>query len=140
VETGHERARGEMLASISTGLVQLHSRYYGKGPTKAKTYLVNDTVICLLRGGFTRVERTLIDEGEGSAVHNMRRSFQKAMEAQFREIVEGATDRTVIAYMSQVHEDPDLALELFVLEPAPGETEAERESPVERDRTAAELD
>lgn len=117
MSSGYETPRGEVLASISTGLVQLHSRYYGKGPTKAKTYLVNDTVICLLKGGFTRVERTLIDEGEGAAVHNMRRSFQKAMEGQFREIVEGATDRTVIAYMSQVHEDPDMALELFVLEP-----------------------
>ena len=47
-----------MLAQISTGLVQLHSRYYGKGPTKAKTHLVNDTVVCILRGGFTTVERT----------------------------------------------------------------------------------
>jgi uncharacterized protein YbcI len=42
-----------MAASISTGLVQLHRQYYGKGPTKAKTYFVNDTVICILEGGFT---------------------------------------------------------------------------------------
>jgi uncharacterized protein YbcI len=53
MDTGPERARGEVMASISTGLVQLHSRYYGKGPTKAKTCLVNNTVICILRGGFT---------------------------------------------------------------------------------------
>jgi uncharacterized protein YbcI len=114
-----------VLASISTGLVQLHSRYYGKGPTKAKTYLLDDTVICLLRGGFTRVERTLIAEGEAQAVHDIRRSFQKAMEVQFRDIIEGATDRKVIAYMSQVHEDPEIALEVFVLEPVPGATAAE---------------
>jgi uncharacterized protein YbcI len=105
------------MASISTGLVQLHSRYYGKGPTKAKTHLVNDTVICLLRGGFTRVERTLIEQGESDAVHQVRRSFQRVMEKQFRDIVESATGRKVIAYMSQVHEGPDLALEVFVLEP-----------------------
>ena len=49
---------GRSLAQISTGLVQLHSRYYGKGPTKAKTHLVDDTVVSILRGGFTRVERT----------------------------------------------------------------------------------
>jgi uncharacterized protein YbcI len=119
------RPRGEVLASISTGLVQLHSRYYGKGPTKAKTYLLDDTVICLLRGGFTRVERTLIAEGEAQAVHDIRRSFQKAMEVQFRDIIEGATDRKVIAYMSQVHEDPEIALEVFVLEPIPGASPAE---------------
>ncbi len=116
--TRHDSKRGEVLAQISTGLVQLHSRYYGKGPTKAKTHLVNDTVICILRGGFTTVERTLIDQGNVDAVYDMRRSFQTVMEEQFTAIVEGATGRRVIAYMSQIHQDPDLAVEIFVLEPS----------------------
>ena len=90
---GDGAARGEVLASISTGLVRLHSRYYGKGPTKAKTYLVNDTVVCILRGGFTTVERTLIDEGNVDAVYQIRRSFQQAMEDHFRKVVEGAMSR-----------------------------------------------
>jgi uncharacterized protein YbcI len=106
-----------MLAQISTGLVQLHSRYYGKGPTKAKTHMVDDTVVCILRGGFTTVERTLLDTGEVESVYQMRRSFQQAMEGNFRLIVEEATGRDVIAYMSSIHVDPDLAVELFVLEP-----------------------
>jgi uncharacterized protein YbcI len=108
--------RGEVMARISTGLVQLHSRYYGKGPTKAKTHLVNDTVICILRGGFTTVERTLIEDGDVDAVYDIRRSFQRAMEDPFKTVVEEATGRKVIAYMSQIHADPDLAVELFVLE------------------------
>ena len=106
-----------MLAQISTELVQLHSRYYGKGPTKAKTHMVDDTVVCVLRGGFTTVERTLLDTGEVESVYQMRRSFQQAMEENFRLIVEQATGRNVIAYMSSIHVDPDLAVELFVLEP-----------------------
>jgi uncharacterized protein YbcI len=110
-------ARGETLAQISTGLVQLHSRYYGKGPTKAKTHAVNDTIVSILRGGFTRVERTLLDTGEVESVYQMRRSFQQAMEDEFRRVVEDATGREVIAYMSSIHVDPDLAVELFVLKP-----------------------
>lgn len=106
-----------MLAQISTGLVQLHSRYYGKGPTKAKTHWVDDTVVCILRGGFTTVERTLVDTGKVESVYQMRRSFQQAMEEEFRTVIEGATARKVIAYMSSIHVDPDLAVELFVLEP-----------------------
>jgi uncharacterized protein YbcI len=106
-----------MLARISTGLVQLHSRYYGKGPTKAKTHMVDDTVVCILRGGFTTVERTLLETGEVESVYQMRRSFQQAMEDDFRRIVEDATGRRVIAYMSSIHVDPDLAVEIFVLEP-----------------------
>ena len=111
-------ARGEVLANISTGLVRLHSRYYGKGPTKAKTYLVDDTVVCILRGGFTTVERTLIEGGNVEAVYQIRRSFQQAMEDQFTAVVEAAMARKVIAYMSQIHQDPDLAVEIFVLEPS----------------------
>jgi uncharacterized protein YbcI len=106
-----------MLALISTGLVQLHSRYYGKGPTKAKTHLVGDTVVSILEGGFTTVERTLLDTGDLESVYQMRRSFQSATEGEFRRIVEEATGRPVRAYMSTIHVDPDLAVELFVLEP-----------------------
>src|SRR5262245_36310799 len=79
--------------------------------------MVNDTVVCILRGGFTTVERTLLDTGEVESVYQMRRSFQQAMEDEFRKIVEEATGRKVIAYMSSIHVDPDLAVELFVLEP-----------------------
>ena len=102
-------------------MVSLHRRFYGKGPTKAKTYLVDDTVICVLEGGFTTVERTLIAEHDVEAVLQVRRSFQAAMETHFTEVVESALGRKVIAYMSQIHADPDLAVELFVLEPAESE-------------------
>jgi uncharacterized protein YbcI len=113
---GHARVRGETLAEISTGLVQLHSRYYGKGPTKAKTHIFDDTVVCTLVGGFTTVEHTLIDADQGESVYDMRRSFQQTMEEEFKRVVQGFTGRKVIAYMSAIHLDPALAVEVFVLE------------------------
>ena len=116
---GHARTRGEILAQISTSLVQLHSRYYGKGPTKAKTRLVGDLVVCILRGGFTTIERTLLDTGEVESVHQVRRSFQVAMEEEFKRVVEVASGRRVIAYMSSIHTNPDLTVDLFVLEAMP---------------------
>jgi uncharacterized protein YbcI len=105
------------LADVSRELVRLHSEFYGKGPTRAKAYMVNDTLVCLLEGGFTTVERTLIDQGNADAVHDIRHSFQSAMEDRFTRVVETATERKVIAYMSQIHHDPDIAVEVFVLEP-----------------------
>lgn len=108
----------KFLAGIGRGLAELHTEYYGKGPTKARTYMLNDTVICILEGGFTTVERTLIDDGNSEAVHEIRRSFQSTMEKPFKDVVEGASGRKVLAYMSQIHTSPDLAVELFVLEPA----------------------
>jgi uncharacterized protein YbcI len=80
--------------------------------------------VSILRGGFTRVERTLIETGEVESVYQMRRSFQQAMEDEFRQVVEEATGRRVIAYMSSIHVDPDLAIELFVLEPLDADAEA----------------
>ena len=133
------------LAAISDAPVGLHREFYGKGPTKAKTFLVNDTVLCMLKGGFTVVEKTLIDDGRQEAVHDMRHSFQAAMEEQFTDAVEHALGRKVIAYMSQVHSDPDISAELFVLEPVddPGlvehditTTPGNHEHTVARDGTA----
>ena len=99
------------------GLVQLHSRYYGKGPTKAKTHLVDDAVVSILRGGFTRVERTLLDTGKVESVYQMRRSFQRRWRRSSAKSSRRPTGRTVIAYMSSIHVDPDLAMEVFVLKP-----------------------
>jgi uncharacterized protein YbcI len=73
--------------------------------------------VAILRGGFTRVERTLVDSGQAESVYQMRRSFQQAMEDEFRQVVEEATGREVIAYMSSINIDPDLAVEVFILEP-----------------------
>jgi uncharacterized protein YbcI len=112
-----QAGQAEFLAEIGRGLAELHTRYYGKGPAKVRTYMLNDTVICLLEGGFTTVEQTLIADGNTEAVHGIRRSFQTTMEKPFKDVVEGATNRKVLAYMSQIHTSPDLACELFVLEP-----------------------
>ena len=97
--------------------MHLHMRFYGRGPTRAKTHVVDDTVICVLWNGFTTVEETLISQGETAAVESFRRTFQAAMETEFIEIIEAATGRTVGAYMSQVHIDPNVAVELFLHEP-----------------------
>lgn len=109
---------GSVAAAVSRALVHMHKEFYGKGPVRAKTYFINDTVICMLAGGFTTVEQTLIRDGKGQEVEQIRRSFQRTMEDKFRSAIEELTGREVIAYMSQVHTSPDLAVELFVLEPS----------------------
>lgn len=111
------QSRGEVLAAISNGLMHMHMRFYGRGPTKAKSYLADDTVVCILWNGFTTVEETLIEQGQAEAVVNFRRAFQEAMKEQFTEVVEQATGRTVTAYLSQVHARPNVAIEFFLLAP-----------------------
>jgi uncharacterized protein YbcI len=109
--------RGELLTNISNSLVRLHKEYYGKGPTKTKTYIVDDTVLCILRGGFTPVETTLIASGREAAVREIRHAFQNAMRDRFVAVIETALNRKVIAYLSQVNTVPEVSIEVFVLEP-----------------------
>jgi uncharacterized protein YbcI len=117
-ETDGASPKGARLAAISSGIVTLHKDYYGKGPTEAKTYAFNDSIVCVLKGGFTSVETTLMADGKFSEVEHLRRSFQRTMKDRFTAVVEQALDRKVIVYMSQIHSDPDVALEFFLLDPS----------------------
>ena len=110
-------SRGAALAALSTGLVQLYSRHCGKGPTRAKSYISGDAVICVLRDPFTGAERTLIDSGEFDTVERMREGFQRAMEEEARQVLETNFGRSPSAHLRMMHVDPDLAVEIFLLEP-----------------------
>jgi uncharacterized protein YbcI len=108
--------RGRQAASISNAITRMHRDHYGRGATTVRTILQRNYVVCFLEDIYTPVERTLIEAGRLEAVRETRNIFQDAMSLRFREAVEDATGRTVIAFMSQVHFDPDMAAEVFVLE------------------------
>jgi len=112
-----DTAHGEELAEITNGIVRLFSEYYGRGPTRAKSYLLDDTyVVTALRDTLTTVERTLAESGHGDQVRSVRLTFQEAMAAEFIGVVEAALGRRVVAYHSQLLIDADIGFELFVLE------------------------
>jgi uncharacterized protein YbcI len=112
-----DHAHGEELAEVTNGIVRLFSTYYGRGPTRAKSYLLDDAyVVTVLRDTLTTVERTLAESGHGDQVRNVRLTFQEAMAEEFKSVVEQAFNRRVTAYHSQLLIDADLGFELFVLE------------------------
>ncbi len=111
-------ARGDALTAISDGIVGLFKEFYGKGPTRAKTYYEDDLVVCLLRGGFTRVEETLRDAGRSHEVILQRMAFQDVMRDRFEAVITDATGRRVIGFMSGNQQDPDMLCEIFVLAPS----------------------
>ena len=108
---------GAVRTAISNGMVALLKEYYGVGPTQAKTYYHDDLVVCVLRGGFTRVEQTLLEGGRGHAVIAQRMEFQEVMRERFTAVIEHATGRPVIGFMSGNQQDPDMICEVFVLSP-----------------------
>lgn len=108
---------GDVLTAISDGMVGLLKEYYGRGPTKTKTYYQDDLVVCVLRGGFSKVEETLLEGGRGQAVIQQRMEFQEVMRNRFTDVIEDATGRPVIGFMSGNQQDPDLMCEVFILGP-----------------------
>ena len=121
---------GEVLTAISDGLVALLKEFYGRGPTRAKSYFEDDLVVCVLRGGFSRVEQTLLDGGRGTAVINQRMEFQEVMRARFEAVIEEATGQRVIGFMSGNQQEPDMMCEVFIL--APSDLVDEHEFPASR--------
>lgn len=112
-----ETAEANVRSEISRAFVHLLKEFYGKGPDKSKTLYSGDVVVVLLSGGFTAVERTLLDSGRGAAVIDQRDAFHGAMADRFSEIVERHTSRRVIAAINGSHQAPDVVAQVFVLEP-----------------------
>ncbi len=106
---------GEARSQIASGFVSLHSKYYGRGPTKSKVYADGDVVVVIMEETFTPAERTLIDQGQSGNIEGIRRDFQMVMADQFKALVEQATGREVRSFTSDTDLENDIAVEVFIL-------------------------
>jgi uncharacterized protein YbcI len=112
-EPGHR----SIVAELSREIVRIYSRYYGRGPTKARTVFHNDVIVTVLEEIFTKAEQVLVHAGHFEQVRANRQAFQDEVEPLFRQVAESITGRRVRAFLSQVTED-GIAVEVFVLIPA----------------------
>lgn len=106
---------GRLLAAISNEMVGVYRRHYGRGPTRARTVMVEDVVLCRMLEPFTTSERTLIERGRIDEVKRIRHAFQQEMRVEFTEVVERLVGRRVAAFVSDVHVEPDMLIEMFFL-------------------------
>jgi uncharacterized protein YbcI len=111
------RENGELNAAISEALVRVMADTTGRGPTKARTTIDRDLIVVMLQNTLTAGERYLAGSDRAEQVLAMRRAYQEAMRADCITAIEDLAGRTVIAFMSANHIDPDLAAEIFVLKP-----------------------
>jgi uncharacterized protein YbcI len=111
--------RSGLRAEVSNAMVGLKKEFYGKGPTKAKTYINDNYVFCVMQGGLTRNEETLVAAGEEGLVRQFRLRFQEAMTDATTEAIAKLTGRTVVGYHSQIVFKPEHSFEIFVLDGPP---------------------
>ena len=105
-----------MLAEVTNAIVRLHRQHYGKGPTRSKSYLLDDVLICVMQDVLTVVERTLVEAGQPTQVRETRLVYSDAMRDRFAEEVERIVGRRVLGFTSQVLVTRDVVIEMFVLE------------------------
>jgi uncharacterized protein YbcI len=108
---------GQLALAISNAVVQEIAGTTGRGPTHAKTTVGDNGVFVVLQDTLTRGERNLVAAGESEAVLDLRRRWQRVMRDSCSRKVEQLTGRKVVGFMSDNHIDPDIAVEVFVLEP-----------------------
>ncbi len=112
---------GRLMAEITNRIVAFMREHYGRGPIKAKTYVLDNLIVCVLTDGFTAIERTMMEGGQPDLVLEMRRDFQQLMKVRYSEMIEELTGRKVLAFLSQTHVEPDLTIEMFLMDgPVPG--------------------
>jgi uncharacterized protein YbcI len=114
-----QQAHGDMTSAISDAMAGLLSRYTGRGATNSWTTFGRDVIVCVMGDALTRGEKNLVERGRADAVLKLRLAFQETMAKEAISIVEELSGRRVAAFMSNNHIDPDLAVEIFVLKPAP---------------------
>ncbi len=104
------------LSEISRELVAAMKQNYGRGPVSAKSYLIDDFLLTVMRGGMNTAERTMLNKGRSDIVRDFRQAFQNEMGEYLISIVERLTGRRVVTYQSQVLFDPDVIIEIFFFE------------------------
>src|SRR3954451_8692299 len=92
---------GKLLAEITNRIVAFMREHYGREPIKAKTYVLDDLIVCVLSDGFTAIEQTMMQGGEPERVLDMRRDFQRLMKARYSQMIKGLTGRKMLALLSQ---------------------------------------
>jgi uncharacterized protein YbcI len=120
VERGEPAAErlsgGELNAAVTREVVRIHTAAIGRGPRKSYTFHNGDTLVTVLLEVQTRAEQNLVSYDEGDAVLSMRRLSQRAMAEDLKAAVARLTGRAVIAFMYDNHLEPDMAIQVFVLD------------------------
>jgi uncharacterized protein YbcI len=113
-KTGSE-PQGELLASISNMTVSVYADHLGRGPTKARTFITERVVTCVLEDTLTRAERKLIDSGRKDSVLEMRSTIQETMRAELAGRIEELSGQHVRAIIAGTELEPDISTHIFVL-------------------------
>jgi uncharacterized protein YbcI len=116
-DTDPKLSGGRLLSAISNSIAALRREHYGRGPMKAKTYILDDIIIVVMReNGYSAIEKTMIDNDEAERVIALREDFQRVMAKRYSDAIEILTGRSVVAFLNRAHLEPDLSMKVFIVD------------------------
>jgi uncharacterized protein YbcI len=115
----------DLLSRLSTEMVRAQKKYFGRGPSETKSYMLDDFLLIVMRGSQTQAERTMIEFGQENLVREFRQQFENEMTSRLVDMVEDLTGRNVRGYQSQVLFDPEVVIEIFFFEAPADQSEIE---------------
>lgn len=111
---------GQLAAAISNTVVRAIAETTGRGPTRARTTIGQDSIFVVVQDTLTKGERSLVEAGDTESVLRMREAWQRVMHDSLNRDIEQLTGRRIVGFMSTNHVEPDVGVEIFILEPDGG--------------------
>jgi uncharacterized protein YbcI len=109
-------AAGELNAAVARAVVGIYRAVRGRGPTKARATFRGDVVVVVLEDVLTAAERSLILSGQAEEALTVRRKVHDVMRRLLGQAVADLTGAHVRASLGDSQHDPDMAVEVFVLD------------------------
>lgn len=116
-------AEQSLLTRISNMMVSAQKEHFGRGPDRTKSYLIDDLLFIVMRGGITQAEQTMLDFGREDLVRAFRQEFENEMTRTLVDAIEEITGRRVLTYQSQILFNPHVVVEVFVFDGPPADVE-----------------
>jgi uncharacterized protein YbcI len=109
-------AGGELNAALARQIVQVHRRYVGRGPSRARAFYRDNVVVVILSDVMTRAEQTLAACGRRDAVLAGRDNIVSAIRPQLEQTIESLTGCHVEDVLSDMSPETDMASLVVVLD------------------------
>ena len=96
--------------------MHIHRERVGRGPTKAQAFFRRNVVVVVMEDALTRGEKNLVAAGRAAAARAIRAHYAQMMRGDLVAAVQELTGGLVVAFLHDSSAEPDVSVQLFVLD------------------------
>jgi uncharacterized protein YbcI len=112
------RTLGQIEAEISEAIIKFEREYMGRGPHRARTYILEDMVVIRLEGVLTPAEQQLAKDLNGvKLIKDVRMNLIEGARDMLKAIIKDKSHRTPISLHSDISAKLGERIIVFTLEP-----------------------